>query len=185
MRLFADRGVAAVTVRDIAAASGVSAPLVMHHYKSKDGLKRAVDDHALAFVEQLFALLADSDLDEAAMTSPFAAMLERDPDVLTYLRRMLVEGGPPADALFERLYEMTRTASRAMVDAGVLRLGPDPDAQAAFLLVNDLGAVILRNQLKSVAGIDPLAGPDIERWSRTVFDVYGKAVMPRTKRKTR
>lgn len=188
MRLFADRGVAAVTVRDIAAASGVSAPLVIHHYKSKDGLKKAVDEHALAFVEQMFALLADSEsteFDVAAMTSPFAQMLEREPDVMTYLRRMLVDGGPPAAALFERLYESTRAALRAMAEAGLLRPGPDPDAQAAFLLVNDLGAVILRDQLRSVAGIDPLSGPGIVRWSRTVFDVYGNAVLPSAARKGR
>ena len=46
MRLFADRGAAAVTVREIAAAAGVSPGLVMHHYGSKDGLRDAVDRRA-------------------------------------------------------------------------------------------------------------------------------------------
>jgi AcrR family transcriptional regulator len=176
MRLFAEQGVAAVTVREIAAACGVSAPLVIHHYKSKDRLKEAVDEHVLAFVEQMFALLGGvdiADVDPAAMTSPFAELLEREPDVLGYLRRLLVDGGPPAEALFRRLYEVTQAALPAMEAAGVLRVGPDPDAQAAFLLVNDLGAVILRDQIRSVLGVDPLAGPGIVRWSQTVFDVYG------------
>lgn len=188
MRLFADRGVAAVTVRDIAAACGVSAALVIHHYKSKEGLKDAVDENALAFVEQMFALLEGvdiADVDMAAMTAPFAEMLEQEPDVLSYLRRMLIDGGRSADALFRRLFEVTRAGLRAMEAAGRLRAGPDPDTQAAFLLVNDLGAVILRDQIRSVAGVDPLAGEGIVRWSQTVFDVYGRGVLHSTAKKGR
>ena len=51
-------GRAAVTVREIAAAAGVSAGLVMHHYGSKDGLKEAVDRRAVAFFEELIGELA-------------------------------------------------------------------------------------------------------------------------------
>ena len=188
MRLFAERGVAAVTVRNVATACGVSAPLVIHHYKSKEGLKQAVDEHALAFVEQMFTLLEGvdaADLDLAAVSSPFAELLEREPDVLGYVRRMLVDGGPPAEALFRRLYGITRVALPAMEAAGLLRLGPDPDTQAAFLLVNDLGAVILRDQIRSVLGVDPLTGPGIARWSQTVFDVYGRPVLRGKARKGR
>jgi AcrR family transcriptional regulator len=188
MRLIAERGVAGVTVRDIAAEGGVSAALVIHHFKSKEGLKDAVDRHVLAFVEQMFAMLAEvavADLDVVAMTPPFADMIEREPDVLSYLRRMLVDGGPPAEELFRRLYIVTLTALRAMDEAGLLRLGPDAETQAAFLLVNDLGAVILRDQIRVVAGVDPLVGPGIGRWGQTVFDVYGNPILRRKERKGR
>jgi AcrR family transcriptional regulator len=182
MGLFAERGVAGVTVRDIAAAAGVSAALVIHHFKSKEGLKDAVDRHVLAFVEQMFALLAEVDvaeLDVATMTPPFAEMIEREPEVLRYLRRMLVDGGPPAEELFRRLYTVT------MAEAGLLRLGPDAETQAAFLLVNDLGAVILRDQIRAVVGVDPLVGPGIVRWGQTVFDVYGNPILRNSGRKGR
>jgi AcrR family transcriptional regulator len=188
MGLFAERGVAGVTVRDIAAAAGVSAGLVIHHFKSKEGLKDAVDRHVLAFVEQMFALLAEVDvaeLDVATMTPPFAEMIEREPEVLRYLRRMLVDGGPAAEELFRRLYTVTLTALRAMDEAGLLRVGPDVETQAAFLLVNDLGAVILRDQIRAVAGVDPLVGPGIVRWGQTVFDVYGNPILRSSGRKGR
>ena len=58
MRLFAERGAAAVTVREIAAAAGVSPGLVMHHYGSKDGLKDAADRRAAAFFEEMLGELA-------------------------------------------------------------------------------------------------------------------------------
>src|SRR4051812_15003790 len=41
-RLFAERGFAATSMRDISAASGVSHPLIHHHYGSKEDLYAAV-----------------------------------------------------------------------------------------------------------------------------------------------
>ena len=40
--LFAARGFAGTSIRDIAAASGVSHPLIQHHFATKEGLYRAV-----------------------------------------------------------------------------------------------------------------------------------------------
>jgi TetR/AcrR family transcriptional regulator, regulator of cefoperazone and chloramphenicol sensitivity len=186
MRLFAERGFAAVTVRDVAAAAGVSAPLVMHHYGSKGGLREAVDEHAWQVLERLFEILdvlgdrddRDDQDPSVAMSSPFADLLEHEPDVTTYLRRLLVDGGPRADRLFERLYRATLAAGERLRAAGVWRESADDEVLAAFLLVNDLGAVVLRDQVRAVLGLDPLAGPGLLRWSRTVLDVYGNAVLP-------
>lgn len=47
LRLFGNHGPDAVTLRDIAAAAGVSPALVVRHYGSKDGLREAVDDHVV------------------------------------------------------------------------------------------------------------------------------------------
>ena len=41
-RLFAERGFANTSLRDISAASGVSHPLIHHHFGSKEGLYQAV-----------------------------------------------------------------------------------------------------------------------------------------------
>jgi AcrR family transcriptional regulator len=43
LRLFADRGPDAVSVRAIASEAGVSPALVLHHFGSKAGLREAVD----------------------------------------------------------------------------------------------------------------------------------------------
>src|SRR5699024_4209490 len=48
LRLFAERGFAGTTVRDVAAAAGVSPALVRHHCAGKDGLREAWDTYALA-----------------------------------------------------------------------------------------------------------------------------------------
>src|SRR3954467_6620801 len=41
-RLFAERGFAATSMRDISAASGISHPLIHHHFGSKEDLYAAV-----------------------------------------------------------------------------------------------------------------------------------------------
>ena len=55
LRLFAERGPDAVTMRDIAAAAGVSPALLVRHYGSKDGLVEAVDSHVVQALEALLA----------------------------------------------------------------------------------------------------------------------------------
>jgi AcrR family transcriptional regulator len=70
MRLFAERGAAAVSVRDVADAAGVSPSLVIHHYKTKDGLKGAVDERATATLIEVVAELADAGPVNSACTAP-------------------------------------------------------------------------------------------------------------------
>jgi Bacterial regulatory proteins, tetR family len=58
MELFAERGYAAVTIRQIASAAGVSPALVIHHYGSKDKLRALLEERAVAFVESMLDVYA-------------------------------------------------------------------------------------------------------------------------------
>jgi AcrR family transcriptional regulator len=48
MRLFGGQGVAASSIRAVADAAGVSPGLIVHHFGSREGLIRAVDEAVLA-----------------------------------------------------------------------------------------------------------------------------------------
>ena len=65
LRLFADRGPDAVTVRQVAAAAGVSPALVMHHFGSKAGLRESVDDHVAQQLRRVLDALTDDGLGDA------------------------------------------------------------------------------------------------------------------------
>src|SRR5690349_15898399 len=100
LRLFAARGPDSVTVRQIAAAAGVSPGLVVHHFGSKEGLREAVDQHVLGLFEAMFAETAGEGapdlLDPAASGSLAEVIVRHLPQgspVPAYLRRLLLAGG--------------------------------------------------------------------------------------------
>lgn len=176
MRLFAESGVAAVSVRDIAKAADVSSSLVIHHYRSKDSLKTAVDEWATAALLEVFGGLADAGALDAAASSlaaQFAANLDAEPVLPSYIRRMLIDGGPSGDALFRALYDGTLQTLDGLRKAGAIRKAKDERARAAFLMVNDLAVIIMRDQIAGVLGVDPLSTEGVKRWTKTVMEFYG------------
>jgi TetR/AcrR family transcriptional regulator, regulator of cefoperazone and chloramphenicol sensitivity len=178
MKLFAERGYAGVTVRQIASAAGVSPALVIHHYGSKDRLRAVLEERVAAFVESMLAELArvQEEGASASIAELFADRLEREPALAGYVRRLLCDGGPAGVALFGRLYQATRSGMRALQQAGVVRPSGDDQVRDAFLLSNDLAMLLLRPLISQVTGIDPLARDGLVRWSAEVFDVYSGGV---------
>jgi AcrR family transcriptional regulator len=174
LRLFAERNSDAVTVRDIAAAAGVSPALVLRHYGSKDGLRAAVDEHVVAVFAGLFDEVAPTapGADAAGLAEQIARRLPAASPVPAYLARLLITADATATALFARLLELSRDLFGAMVASGRASDGADPLVRAAFLLVNDLGVILLRPVLTSALGFDPLSPAGLHRWARQVLAVY-------------
>lgn len=179
LRLFAERGPDAVTMRDIAAAADVSPALLIRHYGSKDGLVEAVDNHVLASLEALLNEVTRQGGDNGlqptgvpTMLDAFARYLPPDSAIPDYLGRMLIAGGAVGSALFARLYEIGKDALGSMVAAGAAATGDDPAVRAAFLMVNDLAVLTLRRHLAEVLGVDPLSTAGMGRWATEVFAIY-------------
>jgi AcrR family transcriptional regulator len=179
LRLFADRGPDVVTVREIAAAAGVSPALVLHHYASKDGLRAAVDEHAAAAFDAMLAELGEGEVGEAlaggstaSLAEAFAAGFPEDSPLPAYLRRLLLSGDPAGEVLVARWHRMTVDLLEGLETAGVARPSADRDVRAAFLLVGDLAVVLLAPQLRAVLGVDALSPAGIARWAAEAADVY-------------
>jgi AcrR family transcriptional regulator len=180
MRLFAERGVAGVTIRDIAAAAGVSASLVIHHYRSKDGLKAAVDERVSQAMAELLTEVVqqpDQATNSASMAAVIAGRFASEPALPAYLRRLLVDGGDAATTLFRHLYDASGGAMEIFERAGMVRPTRDATARLVFLLANDMGVLILREQITAVLGVDPLTAAGMSRWNDAVLDVYTNGVL--------
>ena len=175
MRLFAERGAAAVTVREIAAAAGVSAGLVIHHYGSKDGLKDAVDRRAVAFFEEM---IGESRLVERRAAARRWRTVRRPAGrarpwsttsggcCWTGARRPT--GCSPGSSTRPR----PECARWSGWSARHRTSGPG----SAFLLCNDLSLVLLRRQIARSVGFDPLTRQGLGPWSAAVLDVYTSGV---------
>ena len=178
LRLFAERGADAVTVRDIAAAAGVSPALVLRHYASKDGLRAAVDEHVVRVFEAVLAQAPDPADPSGPRTLPSLAEqvtrhLPPDSPIPAYLARLLITGGPDGTALFTRLHALAQDMLAGLVAAGAAADGGDLPVRAAFLLANDLAVLVLRDRLREVLGVDPLSADGLRRWGQQVLTVYG------------
>ncbi|MFC4908677.1 TetR family transcriptional regulator [Actinomadura gamaensis] len=203
LRLFAEHGPDAVSVRQIAAAAGASPALVVHHFGSKQGLRDAVDEHVVALFEALLAEVATGEHAGELLAPPaagatstptsaptsapapapasapasvgelLAAHLPPDSPVPAYLRRLLLTDSEAGRAVFRRLYELSRATLSALVAAGLADPGRDPAVRAAFLLANDLAVLLLRDRIADVLGLDPLSAEGMDRWAGELLTVYG------------
>jgi len=179
LRLFAAAGPDAVPVRQIAAAAGVSPALVLHHFGSKEGLRAAVDEHVLDLFDRMLGGMTGEhavDLyDPAAPGSVAEAIVKHlpaDSPVPAYLRRLLLADGDAGRVLFRRLFRLSAATLDALAAVGMAAPGSDPPVRAAFLLINDLAVLLLRDHLTDVLGADPLSGPGMERWASEVLTIY-------------
>ena len=180
LRMFAERGHDAVTVRDIAKGAGVSPSLVLHHFGSKDGLLAAVDAHAAEAFDAVFAEFDGEDIAKmltsgeatTSVAEVFARAFPHGSPLPAYLRRLLLTNDPAGAAIFSRWYATTRRLMDAMVELGAAAPSEDPAVRAAFLLVNDLAVILLRNQIASAIGVDPLTPAGLDRWGKDATAVY-------------
>ncbi len=98
LRRFAAAGVRGTSIRDVAREAGVSAGLVQHHYHSKQGLRRAVDEHVVQRATAAFAVpTAGARPDESALRvgRRISAFVRENPDAFAYIGRSLVDSDAP------------------------------------------------------------------------------------------
>lgn len=132
-------------VRAIAAAAGVSAGLVIHHFGSKDGLRKACDDH---IAEQIRSAKSES-IQSSDPATWFAQMAEIEDyaPMMAYLVRSMQSGNDLAKSLWHKMIENTEAYLEAGVHAGTLKPSRDPKARAKYLGMMGGGGFLLYLQL--------------------------------------
>ncbi|MFB1297701.1 TetR family transcriptional regulator [Mycobacterium sp. pW049] len=135
----------AVSVRTIATAAGVSPGLVIHHFGSKDGLRKACDDHV---IETVYASKSESiqTSDPATWLAQMAEIEEYAP-LMAYLVRSLQTGGEFAKKLWRNMIDNVERYMQEGVEAGTVKPSADPKARARFLAMANGGGFLLYLQL--------------------------------------
>ena len=134
-----------VSVRTIATAAGVSPGLVIHHFGSKDGLRKACDDYVAAAI-------ADAKTESVQSTDPaqwFTALdeVESFAPHMAYLARTLQGGGELAKTLWRRMIDNAEQYLAEGVRAGTIKGSRDPRARAQYLAIAGGGGFLLYLQM--------------------------------------
>jgi TetR/AcrR family transcriptional regulator, regulator of cefoperazone and chloramphenicol sensitivity len=134
-----------VGLRAIAEAAGVSAALVIHHFGSKEGLRKACDDY---IAEEIRSAKSES-LRSADPATWFRQMAEIESyaPMMAYLVRSMQSGNELAKTFWQRMLENAEEYLEEGVRAGTLKPSPDPTARAKYLGLTGGGGFLLYLQL--------------------------------------
>lgn len=134
-----------VGVRAIAAAAGVSPGLVIHHFGSKDGLRKACDAFITDTVRESKTETIQSS-DPATWFAQMAQIAEYAP-LMAYLVRSMQTGGDLANSLWRTMIDNAEQYIEEGVRAGTIRPSTDPKNRARFLAMSGGGGFLLYLQM--------------------------------------
>ncbi|MCV7196039.1 TetR/AcrR family transcriptional regulator [Mycobacterium angelicum] len=134
-----------VGVRSIAEAAGVSAALVIHHFGSKDGLRKACDDYVAEEIRSGKSATIQSN-DPATWLGAMTEIESYAP-LMAYLVRSMQSGGELATMLWQRMIDNAEEYMQEGVRAGTVKPSRDPQARARYLAITGGGGFLLYLQM--------------------------------------
>lgn len=134
-----------IGLRSVAEAAGVSAALVIHHFGSKEGLRKACDAHVAEVIR-------DSKSESMQTHDPATwlrqmAEIESYAPLMAYLVRSMQSGSELAKAFWKQMIDNAEQYIEDGVRSGLLKPSRDPHARARFLSMASGGAFLLYLQL--------------------------------------
>lgn len=151
--LYADFGEDATSMRAIARAAGVTVGLVVHHFVTKDGLRRAVEQHIVELFVQAISQVPDDLRPEdvaAAHDAAVATMLAQHPAVIGYLRRSLLDPTGYRGQVLEMLTRLTADYVLALREAGVASSAPRDSSQVIRVMIRQFGQMFLQPMIDTM-----------------------------------
>ena len=134
-----------VGLRSIAEAAGVSAALVIHHFGSKEGLRKACDD----YIAEEIRTGKSASLQTKDPADWFAQMAEIESyaPLMAYLVRSMQTGGDLAKTLWQKMIDDAEEYLDDGVRTGLLKPSRDPRARAKYLSITGGGGFLLYLQM--------------------------------------
>lgn len=167
LELYSEHGEDRVSMRRVAAEVGVTIGLIQHHYGTKDGLRRAVDD---LVVEQVVGALAtvehsgsSAEVVEARNVA-VRAMLRENPQVVRYLNRALLEPDGRGTSLLAAIVELTTREVEGLRRGGHASTRTSDKVQVVRTLMDQVGELFLQPVVEAIwaqVGGDPGGRPSI------------------------
>ncbi|BBX29463.1 TetR/AcrR family transcriptional regulator [Mycolicibacterium alvei] len=144
--LYSKYGQDRISLRAIASEAGVTLGLVQHHYKTKAGLRDAVDqlvvDHFASALSEVPDIGGPADL-TAARDAAVHTMLEANPPVVNYVRRALLDPSGENLHLLDALVGLTAREVNTLRKSGRASTRRRESTQVLAVLVRQMGEMLL------------------------------------------
>jgi AcrR family transcriptional regulator len=134
-----------VGLRSIAESAGVSAALVIHHFGSKEGLRKACDDYIAEEIRT--GKSASMQTSDPADWFRQMAEIESYAPMMAYLVRSMQSGSELAKMMWQRMIDNAEGYLEEGVQNGLLKPSRDPRARAKFLGLTGGGGFFLFIQM--------------------------------------
>ncbi|HEX3812571.1 MAG TPA: TetR family transcriptional regulator [Mycobacteriales bacterium] len=167
---FGRDGVDRTSLRSIAKDAGVSAPLVLHHFGSKDGLRQACDERVFALVQEKLQI-GEREPDSAGLAALTDLMREAEP-LQAYIARSLTDGSEHAAALFDQLVAASESYLERGEARGEIRPGADRRGRAVMLVSWAMSFLVLGDHMARAIGAKTLDRAGQLRLGASVIEIY-------------
>ena len=168
--LIARAGPEGLRLQEIAAAAGISHPLILHHFGSREGLVRALVHQAVGELrDKLIASVGSADYSlEQQLDQVFDAFRDGLAQRLAWLAT-IDPAGPEADAamIMRDIADSLHARHVAAASPGLARERADTESLIHLIAVAAFGDAILGPRLRRSAGLPPTS--DAEHRFRAWF----------------
>jgi len=183
LRLYAEHGTQATSIRMVAEEAGLSAGAVMHHFKSKDELAEAVQHAVVAKIREVVSGVGlDQPPADAARArrQAFDQLIADNPYLAGYMRRVMLEGGPTGAALFTEAFDLVRSEMEAQVEAKIARPLPDPEVGLVLYRAINLAHIVFGPLIEQTLGLSLTDPAVLERFRNAAVDLLTNPVFNAT-----
>lgn len=171
--LFAENGIAATTIAQIAAHVGVTSAMVHYYFKTRDHLLDSiVEERIMRFDTRLWELFTGSEMDPIAFIKAFVARLIEGCETMPWLpplwiREIVNEGGLLREKIMQRIPIDRQEKFRDCIAGGQKRGEVNRDIDPRLLLMSIVGLALLplaaAKTWKRIPSLEGLGKDDLSR----------------------
>lgn len=192
LRLFADQGARATSIRAVAKAAGVSPGLVQHHFKTKAELQTAIEIYVNEKVTEVARASLTDEGKPGTITfgHKIVDFIRENPDIIRYARRVMLED----DTLGRRLFDQLVAAGHLLMDRaerqGFLRTDVDRQWCVLNVMLVIIGPVLFEPGINRHLDRPFRSEESLARWDAAVDNmlchgIYREEPEKKLPRKTR